>query len=197
MRLELTGRHVRITPTLKRLVDERLDKLDRLFHDRAVSMQVVLGLEKFRHRVEITLHARGEHFFHGTGSGSNWELAINQALARINQQVRKLKGKWDGRKRRGVPETESLAAEPESSSVAPGRATGRRADTARRISGNGQPRVIRVRSRAAKPMTIEDAAAELGDGNDSVFVFRNSSNDVVTVLFRRPDGNIGLIEPEA
>jgi len=46
-------------------------------------------------------------------------------------------------------------------------------------------------------MTIEDAAAELGDGNDAVIVFRNSSNDAVTVLFRRPDGNLGLIEPEA
>ena len=46
-------------------------------------------------------------------------------------------------------------------------------------------------------MTIEDAAAELGDGNDAVIVFRNSSTDSVTVLFRRPDGNLGLIEPEA
>ncbi|HTM02567.1 MAG TPA: ribosome-associated translation inhibitor RaiA [Vicinamibacterales bacterium] len=198
MRLELTGRHVRITPTLTRLVDERLDKLDRLFHDRAVSMQIVLGLEKFRHRAEITLHARGEHFFHGTGSGSTWELAINQALAKINQQVRKLKGKWDGRKRRGMAaDTESTAPAPETSTAATGRTGGRRADAARRLSGNGQPRVIRVRSRAAKPMTIEDAAAELGDGDASVFVFRNSSNDAVTVLFRRPDGNIGLIEPEA
>ena len=196
MRLELTGRHVRITPTLKRLVDERLDKLDRLFHDRAVSMQVVLSVEKFRHRVEITLHARGEHFFHGTGSGSNWELAVNQALAKINQQARKLKGKWDGRKRRGVPAgTESVAAEAESTGASSGRAAGRVA--VNRVSGNGQPRVIRVRSRAAKPMTIEDAAAELGDGNGSVLVFRNSSTDVVTVLVRRPDGHIGLIEPEA
>ena len=201
MRLELTGRHVRITPTLKRLVDERLDKLDRLFHDRAVSMQVVLGLEKFRHRVEITLHARGEHFFHGTGSGSNWELAINQALARINQQVRKLKGKWDGRKRRGVAggRTESAAPRPDGGGegVIAARAGRRRAAPEEVSSANGRPRVIRVRSRAAKPMTIEDAAAELGDGHDSVLVFRNSSTDVVTVLFRRPDGNIGLIEAEA
>jgi putative sigma-54 modulation protein len=192
MRLELTGRHVRITPTLKRLVDERLDKLDRLFHDRAVSMQVVLSVEKFRHRVEITLHARGEHFFHGTGSGSNWELAVNQALAKSNQQARKLKGKWDGRKRRGVPAgTESTGPEAERTGASSGRVA------VNRGSGNGQPRVIRVRSRAAKPMTIEDAAAELGDGNGSVLVFRNSSTDVVTVLVRRPDGHIGLIEPEA
>ena len=46
-------------------------------------------------------------------------------------------------------------------------------------------------------MTIEDAAAEIGEGNDAVIVFRNSSTDAVTVLYRRTDGNLGLIEPDA
>jgi putative sigma-54 modulation protein len=45
-------------------------------------------------------------------------------------------------------------------------------------------------------MSIEDAAAEIGDGSDAVIVFRNSASDAVTVLYRRPDGNLGLIEPE-
>ena len=196
MRLELTGRHVRITAPLKRLVDERLEKLDRLFHERAVSMQVVLYLEKYRHRVEMTLHARGDHFLHGTGSGANWEIALNQALGKINQQVRKLKGKWDDGKRQRVSAAKASSAAPR-----PERG-GRGFGEARRAAGDGdgggrRPRVVRVRSRAAKPMSIEDAAAELGDGNDAVIVFRNSSTDTVTVLFRRPDGNLGLIEPEA
>jgi len=193
MRLELTGRHVRITPGIKRLVDERLQKLDRLLHDRAVSLQVVLYLEKFRHRVEMTLHARGEHFFHGTGSGTAWELAVNQALGKINQQARKLKGKWDEGKRQRMSAAKASSAAPRPERGGLGEARGRaEGDGAGRV-----PRVVRVRSRAAKPMTIEDAAAELGDGNDAVIVFRNSSNDAVTVLFRRPDGNLGLIEPEA
>jgi len=195
MRLELTGRHARITPGIRRLVDERLQKLDRLLHDRAISLQVVLFLEKYRHRVEMTLHARGEHFFHGTGSGTGWELAINQALGKINQQARKLKGKWDEGKRQRVSAAKASSPTPRSERAVRGLGEARgRADG----DGAGRaPRVVRVRSRAAKPMTIEDAAAELGDGNDAVIVFRNSSNDAVTVLFRRPDGNLGLIEPEA
>jgi len=194
MRLELTGRHVRITPGIRTLVDERLQKLDRLLHDRAVSLQVVLYLEKYRHRVEMTLHARGEHFFHGTGSGQNWELAVNQALGKVNQQVRKLKGKWDDGKRQRVSTSKAspAAVTAERESRPPVRRRSVDADATRVM-----PRVVRVRSRAAKPMTIEDAAAELGDGNDAVIVFRNSSTDAVTVLFRRPDGNLGLIEPEA
>jgi putative sigma-54 modulation protein len=184
MRLELTGRHVRITTTLQRLVDERLKKLDRLLHDRAVSIQVVLSAEKSRPKAEMTLHARGDHFFHSTGSGDNFEIALNQALGKINQQVRKLKGKWEDGKRRGISAVKagSPAPRPE-----------RDGDGAARLL----PRVVRVRSRAAKPMSVEDAAAELGDGGDAVIVFRNSSTDTVNVLFRRPDGNLGLIEPEA
>ena len=139
MRLELTGRQLRITPALRRLVEEGLEKLDRLLHDGVVSMQVVLDQEKYRHRVEATLHARGENFFHGTGSGRDWEIAINQAMGKINQQARKLKGKWNGRKRRG-------------------------------------------------------AADQVGDSTDAFIVFRNPDTDAVTVLFRRSDGHLGLIE---
>src|SRR6476469_9475069 len=155
MRLELTGRQVRITPSLKSLVDERRQKLERLLHDRAVSLQVVLYLEKYRHRVEMTLHARGDHFCHGTGSGTGWELAVNQALSKINQQARKLKGKWDEGKRQRVSAAKVSSATPRPER---GRVAG---DVRRRIDGDGAlartPRVVRVRSRAAKPMTIEDA----------------------------------------
>ena len=46
-------------------------------------------------------------------------------------------------------------------------------------------------------MSIEDAATAIGDGADAVLVFRNAVNGGLTILFRRPDGNLGLIEPEA
>jgi putative sigma-54 modulation protein len=181
MRLELTGRHIRITPTLRRLVEGGLEKLDRLLHDSAHSMQLVLYEEKYRHRVEATLHARGEHFLHSTGSGRDWEIALNQALGRINQQARKLKGKWNGRKRRGA-------------SVAKAAPTAVRAAVG--AEDGQQVRIIRARRYAVKPMSIDEAAVEMGDSTDAFLVFRNAETDAVTVLFRRPDGNLGLIEPE-
>jgi putative sigma-54 modulation protein len=191
MRLELTGRQVRITQTLRQLVDERLVKLDRLLHDRAVSLQAVLYQEKYRHRVEMTLHARGDHFFHGTGSGPNWEVALNLAVGKINQQARRLKGKWDGRKRQGVISRRTTG---------PGVRTTRGAppppeplDSEERQ----QVRIVRARRYAVKPMSVDEAALEM-DGDAAAFlVFRNAATDTINVLFRRPDGNLGLIEPEA
>jgi putative sigma-54 modulation protein len=190
MRLELTGRHLRVTPALRRLVEEGTTKLDRLLHGSAVSLQVVLFEEKYRHRVEMTLHARAEHFFHGTGSGRDWETALNQALDKINKQARKLKGKWTDGKRQRVSPAKAASAAPRPERA--GRMFGEEAAAA-----DGRVRIIRARRSASKPMSVDEAALEVGDAPASYIVFRNATTDTVNVLFRRPDGNLGLIEPEA
>jgi putative sigma-54 modulation protein len=142
----------------------------------------VLTRERARIRAEVTLHARRERFLHGEAIGQNVELAINTAADKVDQQARKLKGKRDGRKRgpsalkAGPPPIEPAAPR---SSAAPRR------------------RIIRARQYAVKPMSIEDAAVEIDDAADGFIVFRNSATDAVTVLFRRADGHLGLIEPEA
>jgi putative sigma-54 modulation protein len=195
MRLELTARHFRITAPVRQLVDECLEKLDRLLHDRALSLQVVLDEEKYRHRVEMTLHARGENFFHGAGSGRDWETALNQALGKVNQQARKLKGKWDDGKRRGVSAAKgsSAALRPERG----GKGLGERGRATPEGPEHREVRVIRARRYDVRPMSVDDAAVEVAKGEATFLVFRNDQTDVVSVLFRRPDGNLGLIEPDA
>ena len=101
MRLELTGRHVDITPALRRLVETKIGKLERVLNDSAVSAQAVLTREKHRHRTDITLHARGEKFLHGVGDSASWETSLSAAIGKISQQAQKVKGKWQGRKRQG------------------------------------------------------------------------------------------------
>jgi putative sigma-54 modulation protein len=204
MRLELTGRHIRITAPLRRLVEDGIAKLDRLLHDSAVSLQAVLYQEKYRHRVEMTLHARGEHFFHGTGSGRDWEIAINQALEKINKQARKLKGKWTQGKRQRISPAKAASAAPRPERG--GKGFGEGGPNRIRVEGLGGGanddgvrgvRIIRARRTASKPMSVDEAALEVGDAPASYIVFRNATTDSVNVLFRRPDGNLGLIEPEA
>jgi putative sigma-54 modulation protein len=101
MRLELTGRHVDITPALRRLVDRKLARLERLLKDRALSAQAVLTKERYRHRADITLHARGEKIFHGIGTKATWATSLTEAAGKIAHQAEKVKGKWQARKRRG------------------------------------------------------------------------------------------------
>ena len=103
MRLALTGRHVDITPAVRKLVDGRLAKLDRMLGDSIVSAQVVLAREKYRCVAELSVHARGDHVLHGVGSTTSWGASLTTAVAKLVQQARRLKGKWQERKRRGTP----------------------------------------------------------------------------------------------
>ena len=148
MRLELTGRHVDITPALRRLIDSKLAKLERLLNDRALSAQTVLTRERGRNRVDITLHARGEQFLHGFGFAATWELALGGAITKIAQQAQKVKGKFEARKRRTI-RTLTAGDAPEAAAVKKVSA-----DPAGGGTGKGarprMPRVIRTDSQPIK-----------------------------------------------
>ena len=101
MRLELTGRRVDITPLLRRLVDRKLARLERMLNDSAVSAAVVLSHERSGRRADVSLHARGEKFLHGMAAAATWEASMRQAVDKLAQQAQRVKGKWRARKRRG------------------------------------------------------------------------------------------------
>jgi putative sigma-54 modulation protein len=176
MRIDITGRHVEITPALRQLIEKRLAKLGRLFNDNALSTQVIVSKEKYRHRTELVVHARGDHMLSGVGEGNAWPLSIRQAAEKVEQQASKLKSKWTERKRQGAARrvVATTTAEP----PAPNR------------------RVVRATRYPVKPMSVEDAALRVEDSAEAFLVFRNADTDAVSILYRRKDGNLGLIEPD-
>lgn len=176
MRLDIKGRNVTITPALRRLISTRVAQFERKLNDAAMSMRVVFTKERYRLLTEMVLHTRGDHVMRGDGEANNWPLSVRQASDKIEQQATKLKGKWNGRKRGATP---TAAAAP---APAPERAEG--------------PRIIRNRRYAVKPMSIDDAALQLAGGPETFVVFRNADSEAITILYRRKDGNLGLIEPE-
>jgi len=193
MRLELTGRHIRITPVIRRLTDQRLAPMLRLLNDSAVSAQVVLTKVKTRVHAEVTLHARGEHFLHGEATDRDVDTALSAAADKVDRQVRSLKSRWSKGKRQGVSvaRVASAVAPPEPGRRAPGAGTRAIAADRRAL------RIVRARRYEVKPMSVDEAALEVVDGADAFLVFRNAATDTINVLFRRSDGNLGLIEPEA
>ena len=199
MRLELTGRHITITATVRALVQARLAPMLRMLNASAVSAQVVLTKEKTRVRAEVTLHARGEHFLHGEATGRDVQSALGAAAEKVDSQVQRLKNKWSKGKRQGISAAKAASAAPRPERGGKGfssaKGIGRDSTAAR--SAAGGPRVIRARRYDVKPLSVGEAALEVTDSVDSFLVFRNAATDTINVLFRRPDGNLGLIEPEA
>jgi putative sigma-54 modulation protein len=188
MRLELTGRHVEITPTLRRLVDRKLAKLERLLNDSVVSAQTVLTREKHRHRADITLHARGEKFLHGVGDQSSWEASLADAVEKITQQAQKVKGKWQERKRRG-PARDAAPPAPERSV----RDTVAVADQPS-VARVRMPRIVRASRQRVRPMSLADAAREMEAAGDGLVVFHDVETATLSVLYRRRNGELTLVQ---
>jgi len=194
MRLEVTGRHQDITPALRRLLETKLAKLERLLNASALSARAVLTRDKYRLQAEITLHARGERFLHGVGRSSGaWEASIDQAIEKIVQQAQKVKGKWQERKRRG-PRRVPPGAEPQPA-VAPG-AEARRAGASAPDGRARMPRILRSSRQAVKSMSVAEAARALDGTKDDLLVFRDPERAAISVLYRR-NGELTLIETEA
>jgi putative sigma-54 modulation protein len=188
MRLELTGRHVVITPALRATVERRLRRLARKLNDSVLSVQIVLTKESTRYRTEATLHVKGDHFLHGEGADHQARASLDAALARLEHQADTLKGKWVSRQRK-----------PAVTGAVDGRAgsaVSRRGRGAREHDTDRVVRIVRARRYEVKPMTVDDAAIQIGPTESAFVVFRNSSTDSINVLFRRADGHLGLIEPE-
>ena len=188
MRIDITGRHVDVTPALRQLVERRLSRVERLLNDSAVSATAILTLEKYRHRTEILVHARGDKTLRGLGEGNAWNLSIREATEKVEQQVKKVKGKWTERKR---SDTRRRTARPPGSD-----GTGRAARAEAIERETVAPRVIRASRYAVKPMSVEDAALRMEQTTEAFIVFRNPESESVSIVYRRKDGNLGLIEPD-
>jgi putative sigma-54 modulation protein len=188
MRLELTGRHVEITPLLRRLVDRKLARLERMLNDSAVSAQVVLTGEKRARRADITLHARGEKFLHGVGSSGKWETALSQALDKIAQQARKVKSKWQEPKRRTIKGTPIVGEQREAIRVKAVPAAG---SVKARL-----PQVFRATRQVVKAMSVGEAARLVDANGEGVLIFRDTETSAISVLLRRANGELTLVETE-
>ena len=178
MRLDITGRHVDITPALRQLIDKRLVRLGKLLNDSAISAQVILTKEKYRLQSEIVVHARGDRTLRGRGEGTTWRGA-RSARPRSRSSSRRRRSKASGRSASAAPPSPRAVADAD-------------AGEPRRPG----PRIVRASRYAVKPMSIEDAALQVDARPESFVVFRNAETDAVSILYKRKDGNLGLIEPD-
>ena len=189
MRLELTGRHVEITPALRTLVDRKLGKLDRLLNDAAVSAQVVLTREKHRHLAES--HAARARRPHARTATARRHVGRRRSAARSRRsrsRRSKVKGKWEERKRQRTPARRRLpAAAP--ADAAPPSARPRRASCARRATPSSRCRSTTPRSRstAAPTAFLRLPQRRHRRGQRAVPAARTATSGSIEPRARRPD----------
>jgi putative sigma-54 modulation protein len=179
LKIDFTGRQTEIPPEIRRLAERKLAKIEKLLPS-VTRAHVILTADKRSLVAEVSVHSRQLDLAAAHASG-HAGLSLTGAIEKLVRQAEKQRTRRKPRKGSESPRLAgALAAEP-----AAGPADG------------GSPRVIRSRRTVLKPMTLDEAALEMDGRGDGVLVFRDAATARVSVLFRRRDGNLGLIEPEA
>ena len=177
MQINVTFRHVDPTPALRAHAEEKLERMVRKYLRRPVDAHVILSVAKERHVAEVTLQADHVTMF-AKEETTDLYAAIDLAVEKLEHQAQKLRAK---RKEHKGPSG--------------ARARGADAEPAATDGGTARPRVI-ARRVSAKPMHVDEAVEMLGRTGDDFLVFTNAASQALAVLYRRKDGNFGLIEPE-
>jgi putative sigma-54 modulation protein len=177
MKFEYTGRHVEVSPAIRRHVEAHFKKLDHIFNGTPLRTHVVIEVEKNRQIGEIIVYWR-EHTITAKDTNADMYMALTRAMAKIEKQAVKLKKKIIDRKQSGRS-TARVAPEPDGHLEATPR----------------PPRIVAARRYPVKPMTAEEAALRLSGETDQFLVFRDADTSRLGVLYKRKDGNYGLIEP--
>ena len=178
MKFEYTGRHVEVSPAIRRHVEDHFKKLDHIFNgDSTLNTHVVIDVEKNRQIGEIIVTWR-EHTLTAKDTSADMYMALTRAMAKIEKQAVKLKKKIIDRKQSGKSASR-FAPQPDGNLEATPR----------------PPRIVPARRYAVKPMTAEEAALRLSGESDQFLVFRDADTSRLGVIYKRNDGNFGLIEP--
>jgi putative sigma-54 modulation protein len=181
MSVDITGRHIEITEPLRKFATDRLVRLRGII-DEMLEVHFILTVEKHqRHVAEVNIKTRRD-FHHAEEVSSDMYTSIAAVLDKVEKQILKHKERYVARKRHSngseVITTTSVVEVEEA-------------------LGEGLPRIIRNNEVAAKPMSVDDAAIQIGDSDRDFLVFRNADTERLNVVYKRKDGNIGWIEPEA
>lgn len=177
MRFEYTGRHVDVSPGIRKHVQNHFKKLDHIFNGTEASTHVIIAVEKNRHIGELVVYWR-DHTLTAKEVNADMYMALTRAMEKVEKQAIKLKKKIIDRKQ-GARRTSAVAPNPDGQLEATPR----------------PPRIIAARRYSIKPMTAEEAALRLSSDPDQFVVFRDADTQRVGVLYKRKDGNFGLIEP--
>ncbi|MFO7985120.1 MAG: ribosome-associated translation inhibitor RaiA [Desulfatiglandaceae bacterium] len=177
MAVTVTFRHTEPMESLKAYAEEKMAKTKK-YLDSPLEAHIVLSVEKFRHIADVTLNIDGSRI-KAVEETEDMYSAIDKVMDKVELQVKKRMSKIREHRTEGHKEDDILMEE----------------ETGDLMSPSPEEPVIEVEKMVAKPMDPEEAAMQLNLLEQDFLVFRNSKSKEINVLYKKGDGNLGLIEP--
>ena len=172
MNIIVNGRHLEVTPALKTYAEKKIQRFDRYLSNISEAV-VTISVEKYRHKAEVLLKVDGM-LIQAEGITGDVYSSIDEVAEKLERQIKKYKEKLVSHRKSegkaGAMETEpALAAE--------------------------GGKIIKNKRFELRPMSPDEAAMQMDLLDKDFFVFTNDNSGVINVIYRRKDGNFGLIEP--
>ena len=178
LRVDYTGRNIEITDGLRKHTEDKLKKIQKYIDD-IIEVHVTLSVEKYRHIAEIMVKGKTT-MLSGQSTSEDMYVSIGNVLDKIQRQAKKHKEKNWGNKRRNKKVTVQMGVFKPDAIIS---------------DRTGRPRLLKKSKLEVKTLNIEDAVTAIEGSQDDFIVFRNPETQQVNVIYRRQDGNLGLIEP--
>lgn len=171
MNIIVTGRNLEITPALRDYAEKKIAKFERYLSNITEAI-VTLSIQKYQHKAEVLIKANG-YMIQAEGVTGEIYSSIDEVVEKLEKQIKKYKEKINSH-RKG----ENKGSSVQSSS-----------------GSEKEPRIIKIKRFDIKPMSPEEAAMQMELLDKNFFVFENERTGQMNVIYRRTDGNYGLIEP--
>lgn len=174
MKFTIVGKNIALTDALKDTVERKLGKLDKYLNPDA-QVHATLSVQKNRQTIEVTIPSAGM-LLRGEEVTEDMYASIDNVVEKLERQIRKHKTKLEKRMHESALRFSDITPlEPET---------------------DNEPKIVRTKKFAFKPMDAEEAVLQMDLLGHNFFVFMNSDTNEVNVVYKRKDGNYGLIESE-
>ncbi|TYP50908.1 ribosome hibernation-promoting factor, HPF/YfiA family [Thermosediminibacter litoriperuensis] len=178
MKVTVSGKNFEVTPALKEYAEKKIGKLSRHFNylnNDNLEAQVTLHVEKDRHIVEVTIPVN-DMILRGEEETKDMYSSIDLVVDKLEKQIEKFKTKLTKALRKNSAKNGAVAEG--------------------EIAEEDEPKVVKIKRFAIKPMSIDEAVLQMNLLGHNFFVFTNAETDEINVVYKRKDGDYGLIFPE-
>lgn len=172
MHIDITFKNIEPSEALKDYANKKLAKIGK-FVGRPAEAHVILSVQKIRHKAEVTLNADGV-IINAIEISEDLYAAIDLVMDKVEKQIKKHKEKLQTRK------PAAKAVEEESVEAAPKKA-----------------KIVREKDYSIKPMSLEEAVLQLEVTEEHFILFQNADSKLVSLIHKRKDGSLGVIEAVA
>ncbi|MEG0297052.1 MAG: ribosome-associated translation inhibitor RaiA [Clostridium sp.] len=177
MKITVVGKNIELTPALKEMIQKKISKLDRYF-EQDVEARATLSVQRNRQIIEVTIPFNGV-ILRVEEATDDMYKSIDLVEVKLERQIRKQRTKLTRKN------NESLRYS----------AINQMAFASESIEEEDDAKIVKTKNFIVKPMHEEEAILQMELIGHNFFVYQDANTNKINVMYKRKDGNYGLLEP--